>query len=202
MEMQLCNMCVAPQCVSYWLALSRWQRGLWLPVGWEEMGWGGEWGIHPGWHVTVLTRQDKDCGGTREAPSDVSFYVQDTKGLFFIFLKSGMQTGWRRTRLRCGLRSVMLDSVLVHTACLLTVQPHWLCAIWVGASRASLLCWTRSPSGHLLFPKQTQRGLHEHATATRKKTCHNTSLHAQTLTWDLRRPARLQQRQSATRIFC
>lgn len=23
MEMQLCNMCVAPQCVSYWLALSR-----------------------------------------------------------------------------------------------------------------------------------------------------------------------------------
>lgn len=130
----MCELLVGSLQVTEWALASRWLRG---------DGMGGEWGIHPGWPLTVLTRQDKDCGRTREAPSDVSFYVQDTKGLFFIFLKSGMQTGWRKTRLKCGLRSVMLDSVLVHTACLLTVQPHWLCAIWVGASRASLLCWTR-----------------------------------------------------------
>lgn len=188
----VCELLVGSLQVTEGALASRWLRG---------DGMGGEWGIHPGWHVTVLTRQDKDWELER-LPAMFPFMFKTRRACFYFFLKSGMQTGWRRTRLRCGLRSVMLDSVLVHTACLLTVQPHWLCAIWVGASRASILCWTRSPSGHLLFPKQTQRGLHEHATATRKKTCHNTSLHAQTLTWDLRRPARLQQRQSATRIFC
>lgn len=188
----VCELLVGSLQVTEGALASRWLRG---------DGMGGEWGIHPGWHVTVLTRQDKDWELERLSAM-FPFMFKTRRACFLFFFKSGMQTGWRRTRLRCGLRSVMLDSVLVHTACLLTVQPHWLCAIWVGASRASLLCWTRSPSGHLLFPKQTQRGLHEHATATRKKTCHNTSLHAQTLTWDLRRPARLQQRQSATRIFC
>lgn len=71
------------QCVCCWLALSGW-RGLWLPIGWEEMGWGEGWGggFHPGWHGTVLTRQDKVWGRDSRGSERCFLLCTRSEGLF------------------------------------------------------------------------------------------------------------------------
>lgn len=120
---------------------------------------------------------------------NVPFYVQEAKGFFcFVFFPSGMHTGpgpsqtgglsWFKTitRLKCRLHSVMLDLHMpIQHADLLSKRTDTVPFGWDRASRASLLHWTRPPSSHLLFPKQTQRGPHEHARATPQK--HATTRH-------------------------
>lgn len=180
--MQLCNVCGSTVCellvgslqVTEGALASRWLRG---------DGMGGEWGIHPGWHVTVLTRQDKDCGRTREAPSDVSFYVQDTKGLFFIFFKirhadrlkknkTEMWTSFSDARLRARAHSMLTYCPTTLTLCHLSgSKQSFPIVLNQIAVRSSAVSQTNTERAARTRHGHAQKNMPQHVTA-----CPNTYL--------------------------
>lgn len=182
--MQLCNVCVCSTVcellvgslqVTEWALASHWLRG---------DGMGGEWGILPGWHVTVLTRWDKDCGRTREAPSDVSFYVQDAKGLLFFYLfkirhadwlkknKTEMWTSFSDARLRARAHSMLTYCPNTLTLCHLSgSKQSFPIALNQIVVRSSAVSQTNTERAARTRHGHAQENMPQHVTA-----CPNTYL--------------------------